>query len=169
MQDTLDGDYTTVISPSPVEITITIPPGLPGAGTYGNLDLAFSTGLIPAAANLIANVAANNVSNATSLNSSFNTMAQQLSAETNNLTLAQVSFTDLAANSRSSIMSLASSLHDIGTDVASKGQNDFFTAITDTSNQYGQAIIASFREGRNIKVFDNAGIGSDTQIPATSA
>jgi hypothetical protein len=170
MQNTLAGDYTTVIAPGPpVEITITIPGGFPGAGTYGNLDLAFSTGLIPAAANLIANVAANNVSNATSLNTSFTTMAQQLSAETNNLVLAQVSFTDLAANSRTSIMSLASSLHDIGTDVAPKGQNDFFTAITDTNNQYGQAIIASFREGRNIKVFDNAGIGSDTQIPATSA
>lgn len=168
MQDTLNGDYTTVINPSPIEITITIPSGLPGAGTYGNLDAAFSTGLIPAAANLIANVAANNTSNASSLNTSFTTMAQQLSAETNNLVLAQVTFTDLAANSRSSIMSLSSSLHDIGTDVAPKGQNDFFTAITDTSNQYGQAIIASFREGRNIKVFDTAGIGSDTQIPATS-
>jgi hypothetical protein len=168
MQDTLNGDYTTIINPSPIEITITIPPGLPGAGTYGNLDAAFSTGLIPAAANLIANVATNNASNASSMNSSFTTMAQQLSAETNNLVLAQVTFGDLAANSRSSIMSLGSSLHDIGTDVAPDGQNDFFTAIADTSNQYGQAIIASFREGRNIKVFDNAGIGSDTQIPATA-
>ena len=168
MQDTLNGDYTTVVNPSPIEITITIPPGLPGAGTYGNLDAAFSTGLIPAAANLIANVAANNASNASSMNTSFTTMAQQLSAETNNLVLAQVTFSDLAANSRSSVMSLSSSLHDIGTDVAPKGQNDFFTAIADTSNQYGQAIIASFREGRNIKVFDNAGIGSDTQIPATA-
>lgn len=168
MQDTLNGDYTTEISPSPIEISITIPVGLPGEGTYGNLDAAFSTGLIPAAANLIANVATNNASNASSLNTSFTTMAQQLSAETNNLVLAQVTFSDLAANSRSSVMSLSSSLHDIGTDVAPKGQNDFFTAIADTSNQYGQAIIASFREGRNIKVFDNAGIGSDTQIPATA-
>jgi len=169
MKNTLDGDYTTVIDPGPpIDITITIPGGFPGAGTYANLDLAFSTGLIPAAANLIANVATINASNASTLNSSFNTMAQQLSAETNNLTLAQVSFTDLTANSRTSVMSLASSLHSIGTDVAPKGQNDFFTAITDTSNQYGQAIIASFREGRNIKVFDAAGIGSDTQIPSTS-
>ena len=170
MQDTLNGDYTTVVNPGPpVEITITIPPGLPGAGTYGSLDAAFSTGLVPAAANLIANVATNNASNTSSLNTSFTTMAQQLNVETNNLVLAQVSFTDLAANSRSSIMSLGSNLHDIGTDVAPEGQNDFFTAITDTSNQSGQAIIASFREGRNIKVFDTAGIGSDTQIPATSA
>jgi hypothetical protein len=169
MQDTLNGDYTTVVNPSPIEITITIPPGLPGAGTYGNLDAAFSTGLIPVAANLVANVATNNASNASSMNTSFTTMAQQLSAETNNLVLAQVTFSDLAANSRSSIMSLSSSLHDIGTDVTPQGQNDFFTAIADTSNQYGQAIIASFREGRNIKVFDNVGIGSDTQIPATSA
>ena len=169
MQDTLDGVYTVIIDPGPPEqITVTIPGGFPGAGTYTSIDDAFTMGLIPAAGNIIANVVTNNASNASSLNSNFNTMAAQLNAETNNLALAQVNFTDLVANSRSSIMGLGSNLHSIGKDVAPQGQAEFFTAITDTSNIYGQAIISSFREGRNLAAMDNVGIGADTQIPSTS-
>jgi hypothetical protein len=168
MQDTLDGVYTTVIDPGPpADITITIPPGLPGAGTYFTLDDAFTVGLLPAAGNIIANVVANNAANVASLNSNFTTMATQLNAEVNNLALAQIDFADLAANSRSSVMSLGSNLHEIGKDIAPQGQAEFFTAIADTSNIYGQAIIASFREGRNLAALDNVGIGADTQIPST--
>jgi hypothetical protein len=169
MQDTLDGVYTVIIDPGPpAEVTITIPPGLPGAGIYLTLDDAFTTGLLPAAGNIIANIIASNVSNAASLNNNFTTMATQLNAEINNLALAQVDFGELVANSRSSIMSLGSNLHEIGKDVAPQGQAEFFTAIADTSNIYGQAIIASFREGRNLAALDNVGIGSDTQIPAST-
>ena len=170
MQDTLNGDYTTVIDPGPpVEISITIPPGLPGAGTYGNLDLAFTTGLLPAAANLIANVVTANPGNVTSLNSSFSNMAAQLSAETTNLALAQVNFADITGNSRSSVMSLGSNLQQIGKDVAPQGQAEFFTAIANTQNIYGQAIESSFREGRNIAALNDAGIGMDSQISGSSA
>jgi hypothetical protein len=169
MQNTLNGDYTTVIDPGPpADITITIPGGFPGAGTYANLDAAFGTGLIPAAANLIANIVSNNSSSVTSLNNNFNTMALQLNSEVNNLAAAQVNFNDLAANSRSSLLSFGTSLHQIGADITPPGQSpaDFFAAIADTSTTAGQAILASFREGRNIDVLNSAGIGSDTQIPA---
>ena len=170
MQNTLNGDYTTVINPvPPVEISITIPSGLPGEGTYGNLDLAFTTGLLPAAANLIANVVTANPGNVTSLNSNFSNMAAQLSAETVNLTLAQVNFADITGNSRSSVMSLASNLQQIGKDVAPQGQAEFFTAIANTQNIYGQAIESSFREGRNIAALNDAGIGMDSQISGNSA
>ena len=167
--DTLNGVYTVVVNPGPPEeISITIPGGLPGAGTYTSLDYAVGNVLIPAAGNIIANIIAYNTSSVTSLNSNFNTMAAQLNAEIINLNLAQVNFGELTANARSSIMSLGGSLHEIGQDVAPGGQAEFFTALADTSNQYGQAIIASFREGRNIAVLNNAGIGTDTQIPATA-
>ena len=165
--DTLNGVYTVVVNPGPpAEITITIPGGLPGAGIYTSLDDAVGN-VLPVAGNIIANVIANNASNVTSLNNSFNTMAAQLSAEVNNLILAQVNFGDLTANARSSIMSLGSNLHEIGKDIAPQGQAEFFTAIANTQNIYGQAVIASFREGRNIAALDNVGIGTDTQIPAT--
>ena len=166
MQDTLDGDYTDIVT-----FAVTIPPGLPGSGSYLDKNEAFTVGLLPAAANLIANIVANNASSVTSLNSNFDTMAVQLNAEVNNLTAAQVNFGDLTANNRSSLLSFGTTLHQIGTDVepAGKSTADFFAAITDDTNTYGQAITASFREGRNIEVLNTAGIGSDTQIPATGA
>lgn len=169
MQNTLDGDYTIITNPSPVELTITIPTGLPGEGVYTSLSDAFTVGLIPAAGNLIANIVSLNASNATSLNSNTTTIASQLVLEQNNLASAKVVYADLTAGDRSPLLSLASSLHEIGTDITPGGQNDFFTAIADTSNIYGQAIVASLREGRNLALFDNAGIGTDTQIPSTSA
>lgn len=168
MQDTLDGMYTIIIDPGPpVQVSVTIPSGLPGAGTYLSLDDAFTSGLLPAAANIIANVISNNASNVTSLNSNFTVMATHLNAEVVNLGLAQIDFAELVPNSRSSVMGLGSNLHEIGKDISPQGQAEFFTAITDTSNIYGQAIIASFREGRNLAALDNVGIGADTQIPAT--
>jgi hypothetical protein len=170
MQDTLNGDYTVVVNPGPpIEITITIPPGLPGAGTYLSLDDAFTVGLLPAAANLIANVVTANPGNVTSLNSNFSNMAAQLSAEKTNLALAQVNFADITGNSRSAVMSLGSNLQQIGKDVAPQGQAEFFTAIANTQNIYGQAIESSFREGRNIAALNEVGIGIDSQIPGSSA
>jgi hypothetical protein len=170
MQDTLNGVYTTVIDPGPpADITITIPSGLPGAGTYLTLDDAFTVGLLPAAANLIANVVTANPGNVASLNSNFSNMAAQLSAEKTNLTLAQVNFADITGNSRSAVMSLGSNLQQIGKDVAPQGQAEFFTAIANTQNIYGQAIESSFREGRNIAALNDVGIGMDSQIPGSSA
>lgn len=168
MENTLNGDYTTVIDPNPPGIIdVTIPSGLPGAGTYTSVDEAFTVGLIPAAANLIANIASAYPSQVTSLNSNFNTMCQQLVYETNNLTLAGVNFAEITGNNRASVLSLGSSLHDIGVDVTAQGQAEFFEAVAVRSNIYGQAIIASMREGRNIAALNEVGIELDTQIPDT--
>lgn len=169
MQDTLNGVYTTVIDPGPpVDISITIPIGLPGEGTYLTLDDAFTVGLLPAAANLIANVVTANPANVASLNSNFSNMATQLSAEKTNLVLAQVNFADITANSRSAVMSLGSNLQQIGKDVAPQGQAEFFTAIANTQNIFGQAIESSFREGRNIVALNDVGISMDSQISGSS-
>ena len=166
MQNTIDGMYTIVVDPGPPEIvTVTIPAGLPGEGVYNSVDEAFGNGIVPATSNLIANVVSSFSSQSASLNSDFNTMASQLAAEKINLAAAQVNFADLSANSRPSLLSLGTSLHQIGQDVAPKGSAEFFAAIADTSNIYGQAIISSMREGRNITAMNAAGIGSDTQIP----
>jgi hypothetical protein len=166
MINTLNGDYTTVIDPGPpIDLTITIPGGLPGAGTYLSLDSAFTTGLIPAAQSLIGNIVTANPSSAVVLNSNFTNMAEQLTYETTNLTKAGVDFTELTGNATTSLLSLGTSLHDIGLDESDDGQNALFTAIADTSNIYGQAVIASLREGRNIAALNAVGINTDTQIP----
>ena len=165
MLDTLDGDYTTVIDPGPPEdISITIPSPLPGAGIYTSLDDAFTQGLIPAAQNLISNIATVNSAAATTLDNNFDSIAEQLTYEIDNLTQAGVEFAELTT-STSALLSIGTNLHEIGTDVGPDGQNTFFTAIADTTNIYGQAVIASLREGRNIEVLNTAGIAVDTQIP----
>jgi len=165
MLDTLDGDYTTVIDPGPPEdISITIPSPLPGAGIYTSLDDAFTQGLIPAAQNLISNIATVNSAAATTLDNNFDSMAEQLTYEIDNLAQAGVEFAELTT-STSALLSIGTNLHEIGTDIGPDGQNTFFTAIADTTNIYGQAVIASLREGRNIEVLNTAGIAVDTQIP----
>ena len=165
MISTLDGDYTTVLDPGPPEdIQIDIPSGLPGAGTYTSLDDAFVSGLIPAAQNLISNIASNNSAAAASMNTSFSAMAEQLVYEKNNLAQAGVEFDELTQTT-TAVLSIVTNLHEIGRDVSPQGQNEFFTAIAQTSNIYGQAVIASLREGRNIDVLNAEGIPLDTQIP----
>lgn len=166
MINTLNGDYTTVIDPGPpIDLTIDIPPGLPGEGTYSSLDLAFTSGLIPAAQSLIDNIVTANPEAAESLNSNSDDQAQQLTYETENLTLAGVDFTELTGNATTSLLSLVISLHEIGLDESDDGPNELFTAIADTTNIYGQAVLASLREGRNIAALNDVGINTDTQIP----
>ena len=166
MINTLNGDYTTVIDPGPpIDLTITIPGGLPGAGTYLSLDSAFTTGLIPAAQSLIGNIVTANPSSVAVVNSNFTDMAEQLVYETTNLTKAGVDFTEITGNATTSLLSLGTSLHEIGLDEGDDGQNALFTAIADTTNIYGQAVIASLREGRNIAELNAVGINTDTQIP----
>jgi hypothetical protein len=165
MLNTLDGDYTTVIDPGPPEdISITIPGSLPGTGTYTSLDDAFTQGLIPAAQNLISNIATVNSAAAASLNSEFDSIAAQLVYEITNLSAAGVEFAELTT-STASLLSIITNLHEIGQDISPNGQTTFFIAIADTTNIYGQAVIASLREGRNIEVLNTAGIELDTQIP----
>ena len=163
MNNAIAGTYTILVDPGPPEqVTVTIPSGKPGAGVYTSLELAFTTGLIPAAGNLIANISANNTSATSNLNALFNSMSNQLTIEKNNLVLAQVNFNEITGNSRSAVMAFGSSLHDIGKDPTSDA---FFTEIANTNNIYGQAIVGSMREGRNIEAMNAAGIGNDTQIP----
>jgi len=163
MANAIAGNYTVITDPGPPEqVVVTIPSGSPGAGTYTSLELAFTTGIIPATSNIIANIQASYSSATGNLNTTFTTMANQLTIEKNNLALAQVNFSELVGNSRSAVMALGSNLHEIGKD---PNNSAFFTAISNTSNLYGQAIVASMREGRNITTMNAAGIGSDTQIP----
>ena len=159
MNNTLAGAYN---DPDPAT-TVTIPSG-PAAGTYGNIDQAFDTGLIPAAISIIGNVANANPTQVVNTNNSEAVMFSQIDIEDQNLLLAQVNFNELQANSKPAIMSLATNLHEIGQDVTYKGSAQFFAAVADTSTLTGQAVVASLREGRNIKAFSDAGIGTDSQI-----
>lgn len=169
MNYTLAGAYTDSFGPEGEVTGITIPAPQPGAGTYvGNLSVAtnsaFASGLIPAAQVKIDLIATANPNARATTNSAFNQMAQQLATETINLTAAGVDFGNLVANSKGSALSVSSSLHEYGKDINEGGAAVFFEAIADTSNLYGQGVIASMREGRNIAVLQAAGLVPDTQV-----
>jgi hypothetical protein len=183
----LEGDYTIVDPLSPGNITIIIPPPLPGFGTYTSYDQAFTTGLIPAAANIIVNIANANPTAQSQCNSSYDAMGNQLVTNATNLagadidyqsivTIGEVSVTDpgnLSAaisnanfipNSDSTALGVASQLHEIGRAVEQGGPAQFFGLIANTATTAGQAVVASMREGRNIALLNAVGINLDTQI-----
>lgn len=172
MEYCLNGDYTTTIPPVPPDvdptISITIPAPLPGAGTYTSYDDAFTIGLLPAANAAIANIVAANGNLVTQANDTYTAMAEQLSMEKENQSAAQINFSELAANSKTSTMGLVSNLHELGQDVAPGGAAEFLELTANLSSLPGQAVVSSMREGRNITLLQNIGIALDTQIPPVS-
>ncbi len=171
MQYCLAGTYSS--EPSPGNFSVDIPAGVYGAGSYGGntvnaaISNAFSSGLIPVATNLIANIAANNSTLATQANDAFNASASQLATETTNRSLARIDFANLEANVNSVTMSVATNLHDIGLDTAEGGSAVFFENVANLDSLYGQAVVSSMREGRNIRRLNDAGIVLDTQLSDT--
>jgi hypothetical protein len=171
--------YTTVNSVPPDEYTITIPAPLPGQGTYGP-DFSFGNVIDAAFANLIAsaNAVINGIvstysAQAAMANDAFSATAQQLVLNVDNCIAAGIDIgnvvndpanANLVPNSVSTVLGLASQLHDIGLDVTAGGAAQFFENTANTSTLAGQAVIASMREGRNIAVLNAVGIQLDTQL-----
>jgi hypothetical protein len=171
--------YTTVNSVPPDEYTITIPAPLPGQGTYGP-DFSFGNVIDAAFANLIAsaNAVINGIvstysAQAAVANDAFSATAQQLVLNVDNCIAAGIDIgnvvndpanANLVPNSVSTVLGLASQLHDIGLDVTEGGAAQFFENTANTNVLAGQAVIASMREGRNIAVLNAVGIQLDTQL-----
>ena len=159
MQNVIDGVYGDIAN------SITIPGGLPGAGTYTDGNVAFTgpgspgVGLIPATYSLIANIAANNSSAVSNANVAWNNIGSQLSMEKNNLASAGLKFSELITGTRPN--SLVSSIPYYGLDTSVGGGAWFFESISNTSTQGGQAIISSMREARNQVRLQNAGVETD--------
>lgn len=155
-----------------------IPAPLPGAGTYANIDQAFSDGLIPAANSIISSIATTHSNLAAVSNQATANMAQQIAINVQNLTYAGIDIgnvvndianANLVANSTSAALGLTTQLHEIGLDVTEGGSAQFFEQVANTSALSGQAVIASMREGRNIAVLNAAGIQTNTQLPDINA
>lgn len=163
MDNTINGTYDDPLNPG----QIIIPSG-PAAGTYANINVAFTSGLIPAANSAISNLVTAYGSVASSSVSTINQVIQELKREVFNQSQAEINFSFLTGNSVSSTMAFASSLHDYGLQVAPGGTNDVIAVLANTSCLSGQSVIASMREGRNINALQNAGIKFDTQLPSSA-
>jgi hypothetical protein len=162
MNNTIAGDYN---DPEPAT-TITIPSG-PAAGTYANINAAFTDGLIPAANSAISNL----VTAYSSINSSttytVNNVITELQREIANQSQAEINFGLITGNSSSATMGFAASLHDYGLQNDTGGAAQVLTALANTASLSGQCIVASLREGRNIASLQEAGIQFDTQVQSS--
>jgi hypothetical protein len=161
MANTVNGVYG-----NPVTGPIVIPAG-PASGTYADADSAFQSGLIPSAVSAINGVIAADPANTTLLNNEFNTMAQKVISENNNLTLASIDVLNLITNNRGPVMSFVQSIPDYGLDKTQNGAAWVLEQVADTTTLGGQAIVGCLREGQNLAVLNAAGIGQDTAIPST--
>jgi len=160
MKDTVDGVYN-------VGNTVIIPAG-PGAGTYGNVDLAL-TALISDASNTVTGIQSVYPTQSANLNANFNDMGASLVSENTNLALASIDIANLVAQGRSPVMSFVQSLPDYGVDTEKNGPSQFLEAVADLNTQGGQAIVACLREGRNAAALSAVNVGVDTNIPSTPA
>ena len=160
MKNTVNGVYGNAVS-GPV----TIPAGY-GAGTYADANDALGNALIPNAQIEISNVVSLYPTQTTSLNTEFNTMAQKVITENNNLTLASLDIGNLTTTDRGPVMSFVEALPTYGFDKQQNGPVWFLEQVSDLTTLGGQAIVGCLREGQNNIILNNAGIGLDTSIPS---
>jgi hypothetical protein len=154
---------------------VVIPSG-PGAGTYGNyttpalaVNVAFNSGLIPAAQSIISGLVSTYPSQTANLNANWSNMGAQLSLETNTQANAKLVFGNLVANDQGSIYSLIFSLPSYGLQTQVGGTAQFFEAVANTDTQGGQAIVGVLRQGQNQEALNNAGILTNSNVPAEPA
>jgi len=146
---TVQGAYDDPLYPP----QIIIPSG-PAAGTYADGNAAFTSGLIPAANTLIANLISTYPSATTSLNNSVNAICEQYVYEYTNQTKAGLTFADLVSGSQQSTISFMSGLASAGLETQIGGQSSYLSSVANASTQSGQAILGSLREGRNNTLMD---------------
>ena len=163
MENTVNGVYGNAVSGP-----ITIPAGY-GAGTYADANDALSNALISNAVIEIGNIVTAYPTETTSLNTEFNTMAQKVITESNNLTLATISIAELTTTDRGPVMSFVESLPTYGVNKEQNGPTWFLEQVADLTTLGGQAIVGCLREGQNLAVLNNIGIGVDTSIPSQSS
>jgi hypothetical protein len=167
MENTAAGTYT-VEDPFSGDFVTTIPPGLPGAGTYiantagGSISSAFTSGLNPAMVSTVNSIVAANPSQVANTTASFNVICNQLLTEQINLARADIQFANLVPNTVP--WSLVYNLASDGLDVVEGGAAYVLQSVANTATQGGQAMISTMREARNQVRLNSAGMQTDIII-----
>jgi hypothetical protein len=169
MATTISGAYTTcsTIDPGPPPVLsceTTIPPGLPGAGTYtadsasASIQLAFTDGLTPAMISAVNTIISNNTASVTQTNTDWNNICAQIVQENTDLALAGIVLADLIVGQKP--FTLVTDLASNGRDTTEGGAAYVMESLA-TNTQGGQAIISTMREARNQDRLSAAGITTD--------
>jgi hypothetical protein len=157
-------NVVTGIYGNPVTGPVIIPTGT-YANTYANADVAFGNALIPGAQSEISNVVVAYPVQVTTLNRDWTNMANQLVLEQNQQANANLDFSQLQANSSSSIYAFIQSLPQYAADTTEGGATQFLEAVADLTDFTGESIVASLRQTQNQKVLTAAGIQTNSNIP----
>ena len=135
---------------------------------YGNYAPNYSNAL----ANLctVANAAivtirTSNAARVANINSNWSAFANSLAYQANSLQKAGITEGNVSSAQTPVVMSFVDSLHEYGLDTSPGGAVDYLTLVTEPNTLTGQAIRACLREGRNLKLLQDSGIGSSSQIP----
>ena len=134
-------------------------------GTGGDT-MPTGPGLIPVATTEIGNITTHYGNQVAVLNSYFSSMGAQVIQENNLQNLAQINFSTLLPNSKPSIYSLVYSLPTYGQQTEQGGQAQFWEGVADLTTFTGEALVGALREGRNRSYLNNAGITTNSAIPA---
>ena len=155
-------------------------------GIFTNYNDAFANGMIPAANSAISSITSLNSGTAGNINAAWEAMADQIQINQDNLVAAGVDIgnivigdwanSNISNNQQSVALSIGIRLHSIGLDISEGGAAQFFEAVANVGNGSatsgsvaGQAVVASLREGRNIKLFNATGLGIDSQLSDVNA
>lgn len=176
MNSTLNGAFG-----NPIVGPVIIPAG-PASGSYNAIystpedpeslpvlietagSVAFRTGLIPAVAISVTQITTSAPAAINSMNQDWISMAEKLVEESNNQSAASIDLDDLIPNDETALLSFVQNLPTYGKDTVFGGAADFLEDIANKTTLGGQAIVACLRQGRNIGVLDQAGIGNDIHI-----
>ena len=157
-------NVVTGIYGNPITGPVIITTG-PYANTYANATVAFSNALIPGAQSEISNIVVGYPTQVTTLNQDWTDMANQLVLEQNQQANANLNFSQLQANSNSSIYGFIQSLPQYGADTTEGGTTQFLEAVADLTDFTGQSIVASLRQTQNQRVLTAAGIQTNSNVP----
>jgi hypothetical protein len=175
MANALDGTYgDTEAGP------LTIPGGLPGAGTYVGTEIdpgpppeynptaaqAALIVLVPIAQTEIINLQMTYPAQTAQLNTLWTGMAEQVVRERTLQTLINLNYADLTANDRNSIYGFIYNLPGYGVETEEGGTAWLIETMADLTTLSGEAIIACLREGRNQVALNSTGIFTNSQIPS---
>ncbi len=131
---------------------------------FGNAEACFVDSLLPQTETIISEIEFEDATQETTLDTAWDAMGAQIARESINQQGAEINFANLEPGNKNAIMGLVTGLQDLGSDIAG-GTATFFEKVASASSQAGQGVLASLREGRNIKVLQNIGVGIDTNLP----
>jgi len=144
--------------------SVTIPSG-PAAGVYATYDAALAALITAANAAIGTAITAMGTATAT-LNTAWTAMVTHSVNESVFQTQASIDYATLTAGVQLPITAFIPALAGYGQETQTGMAAQFLESIANTANQYGQAMVAALREGRNTAGLNAINLVPDNDVPS---